>query len=87
MSKEKKVVAPDVKREPLYLEDIQAQVQASEINLSRLQNQLAQVQSAIQQEVGIINHSRHLLSAYNLPNKPKPEVKTEGVTPAALEVK
>lgn len=83
MSKEKKAVPTDVKKVVLYLEDIKAQAESSERNLQNLQGQLARTQSAIQQEIGILNHARHLLNTYQLPSKPK----EEPVAAKELEVK
>lgn len=84
MSKEKKEVKEDVKKEVLFLDDLKAQVAASQQNIQKLQQQANQVANSLQQEIGILNHAQHLLNRYELPAKPKEEPKKEA-TP--LEVK
>lgn len=78
MSDEKKPEekAKDVERKPLSRELLEDQIKESERVIAAMQSEAVRLNRDIEQNIGVLNHTRFLLERYDVPSIPrKPEVK------------
>lgn len=68
MSDEKKPEVKDVERKPLSRERLEDQVKESERIISAMQAQVTKLQRDIEQNIGVLNHTRFLLEHYEFPS-------------------
>jgi hypothetical protein len=69
MSEETKDCAKDVPLKVLSKDLLSRQIKAAEDSVKQAQDQIAYLQNQIQQNIGIIGLSKHLLTGFILPEK------------------